>query len=321
QLVALGKLGRRLQHGDAEGASGVVDLAHGGIAQPALRNIHDTREGEVVGRLADHAEIGHRVAEFLPLVEARAADDAVVEAERDETVLELAHLEGGADQDRHVVERMALALQRLDLLADGAGLLFRVPGGVDHHPGVVGVGGVGEERLAQPPLIVGDEVGGRAQYVGRGAVVALEPYDLRARKILLEAQDVVHLRAAPAIDRLVVVADAANIYLLRFVFARGRARAAPAGLRGGARNVGRAAVAAAAFGRGVRRRRLANLPRCPAGIFTRGFGKVAPRVAPLCPVGHLPRGDRPAARLAFSLRPLRDQPQPEVLGGVGILIL
>ena len=45
----------------------------------------------------------------------------------------------------------------------------------------------------------------------RRAVVALEPDDLGAGKILLEAQDVVDLGAAPAIDRLVVVADAADI--------------------------------------------------------------------------------------------------------------
>jgi hypothetical protein len=46
---------------------------------------------------------------------------------------------------------------------------------------------------------------------GRRAVVALQPDDLGAGKIALEAQDVVDLGAAPAIDRLVVVADAADI--------------------------------------------------------------------------------------------------------------
>ena len=45
----------------------------------------------------------------------------------------------------------------------------------------------------------------------RRAVVALEPDHLGAGKILLEAQDVVDLGAAPAIDRLVVVADAADV--------------------------------------------------------------------------------------------------------------
>ena len=78
-----------------------------------------------------------RVADFQPLVEARAADDAVVQAERDEAVLELAHLEGGAHQDRHVVQIVPLALVLLDLLADGAGLLLGIPGGVDVDLGVL----------------------------------------------------------------------------------------------------------------------------------------------------------------------------------------
>ncbi len=48
----------------------------------------------------------------------------------------------------------------------------------------------------------------------RRAVVLLEPDDLGAREIGFEAQDVADLGAAPAIDRLVVVADAAQIAVL-----------------------------------------------------------------------------------------------------------
>ncbi len=44
-----------------------------------------------------------------------------------------------------------------------------------------------------------------------GAVVAFEADDGRAGEILVEAEDVVDLGAAPAVDRLVVVADAADV--------------------------------------------------------------------------------------------------------------
>ena len=43
------------------------------------------------------------------------------------------------------------------------------------------------------------------------AVIALEPNDFRARKIAFETQNVIDLGAAPAIDRLIVVADATDI--------------------------------------------------------------------------------------------------------------
>ena len=50
--------------------------------------------------------------------------------------------------------------------------------------------------------------------MARRAVVLLEPDLLRAGEVALEAQDVLHLRAAPAVDRLVVVADGADVPLL-----------------------------------------------------------------------------------------------------------
>lgn len=54
----------------------------------------------------------------------------------------------------------------------------------------------------------GEDMAGRA-------VIALEPHDLRAGEVVLEAQDVIDLRAAPAIDRLVVVTDAAQVLRAR----------------------------------------------------------------------------------------------------------
>ena len=211
QLVGLDDVGCCGKHRNVAGAGIVVQRAHRRVAEAALRGVDDALEGEVVGRLRDEAEIGHGVADFEALVEARAADDAVVEAERDEAVFELAHLEGGAHEDRHVVQEMLAALELLDLLADGAGFLLGIPGGVNLHLDVVGIGAVGEERLAEAAFVVGDQVGGGAEDVLGRAIVALELDDLGAGEILLEAQDVVDLGAAPAIDRLVVVADAADV--------------------------------------------------------------------------------------------------------------
>ena len=70
---------------------------------------------------------------------------------------------------------------------------------------------IGEERLAEPPLIMRDETRGDREDMAGRAVIALEPDDFRARKIALEAQNIIDLGAAPAIDRLIVVADAADI--------------------------------------------------------------------------------------------------------------
>ena len=104
---------------------------------------------------------------------------------------------------------MLVALQRLDLLADLARLLVAVPHAAQRD--ALAFLQFCPQRLAQPPLVVGDQVRGGGEDVRRRAVVALQPDDGGAGEILLEAQDVADLRAAPAVDRLVVVADAADV--------------------------------------------------------------------------------------------------------------
>jgi len=52
---------------------------------------------------------------------------------------------------------------------------------------------------------------GSAAGCGRWSGSALQADDFGAGKIVIEAQDVVDLGAAPAIDRLVVIADAADV--------------------------------------------------------------------------------------------------------------
>ena len=203
---------------DAPLARVIVQDLHRGVAEAAPRHVDDALEGEIVAGGVDDAEIGQRVADLLALVEARAANDPIRQTEGDEAVLELAHLERGAHEDRHLVERMRLAvavvaLELLDLLAHAARLLLRIPAGGHLHlvPRLV----LGAQRLAEPALVVGDEMRGGGENVRGRAVIAFEANDLGAGKVVLEPQDVVHLRAAPAVDRLIVVPYAADVFQLR----------------------------------------------------------------------------------------------------------
>ena len=179
------------------------------VADAALRRVDDALEGEVVvGRCRD-LQIGECIPDFLPLVEARTADDAIRQAEGDEPVFEGSHLERCPHQDGDVVEPVPGALQAFDVVADGARFLVAVPMAAHHD--LETLHRVGAQGLAEPALVLGDEPGRGAEDVRRGAVVAFEPDDRRAREVLLEPEDVVDLGAAPAIDRLVVVADAADV--------------------------------------------------------------------------------------------------------------
>ena len=69
------------------------------------------------------------------------------------------------------------------------------------------IAGVGPQLLADAVRVVGDHRIGGIEDVGAGAVVLLQADGLRAREVLQEALHVLHFRAAPAVDGLVVVAD------------------------------------------------------------------------------------------------------------------
>src|SRR6185312_8096998 len=94
-------------------------------------------------------------------------------------------------------------------LANGASLFLRVPATGDLHLFAQHV--FGAQGLAEAALVVGDEVGGSREDMAGAAVVSFQPDDLGAGEVVIEAQDVVDLRPAPAVDRLVVIADAADV--------------------------------------------------------------------------------------------------------------
>ncbi len=74
------------------------------VAQTALGGVHHPLEGQVIFRADGQSKIRHRVAHLEPLVEARPADDAIGQTDRQEAILEGPHLVGRAHEDRHVVQ-------------------------------------------------------------------------------------------------------------------------------------------------------------------------------------------------------------------------
>ena len=186
-----------------------MQLLHCGAPDAAPRGIQNAFEGEIVGRLIKKAEISQRVADLLPLVKPRPADHTIGQCERNEPVFELARLEPGAHQDCDFAKRVPLALQRLDLLADPTGFLLGIPHGP--HDNFFALARFGPQGLAEAAAVLRDHAARRPQNVRCRAVVLFEPGDRGARKILLEAQDVADLGAAPAVDRLIVIADTAQI--------------------------------------------------------------------------------------------------------------
>ena len=210
----------RAGHGQLQGGGGQRDAlltrrdVHGPqrhLPHPAARHVDDALERQVIGGLVQHAHVGDGVAYLRPFVEPQPADDAVGDAERDHPLLERAGLGTGADQDRAFGQLVPVPPQRLDPVADHAGLLVGIPQADDVDLLSLRIVAPGPQRLAQPPLVVGDQPGGGGEDGRGGAVVALQLDDLGSGEVLLEAKNVLHLGAAPRVYRLIVIANATNV--------------------------------------------------------------------------------------------------------------
>ena len=205
---------RALQQRHAIGARRALDIGLRLVAKAAFWQVHHPFKGQIILGRHREAEIGHRVADLGAFVETRPADDAVGQADGQEAVLEGPHLVAGADEDGHVFKahhRQAApsGLQRLDLVADPAGFFLAIP--MADQPQLFAALGRRPQRLAQTAGIGGDHPRRRREDMRGGAVILFQPHHLRAGKIRLEAQDVANLGPAPAIDRLIVIADAADV--------------------------------------------------------------------------------------------------------------
>jgi hypothetical protein len=179
------------------------------LTKTALGQVDDAIERQIIVRLMHHAQIGDCVADFGALIEARSPDHPIEQPDLVKPLLESEHLKARAHQHRDVVESAPAALLGLDLLADEARLLLVVPEARDAHP--LARVALGPQRLAKARAIVRDQPRGGAQDVAGRAVVALQAHHFGAGEVLLEAQNIADLGAAPAVDRLVVVADAGDV--------------------------------------------------------------------------------------------------------------
>ena len=208
-LVGLDHQARHLAHRDTRRARRCGDLLHAGLANPALGDVHDPLECQIVLGRAHKAHIGVGITHFRAFKEARTANDLVGQAQHDEAVFKRAHLPGRTHQNGDIIVLVAGADKGLDLVGDKT--RFRIPVPQAAHLYLLAGIILGPQRLAKTRAVGPDEAGGRAENMPRRAVIAFQTDHGGAGKIGFEAQNVVHFRAAPAIDGLVVIAHTAHI--------------------------------------------------------------------------------------------------------------
>ncbi len=122
----------------------------------------------------------------------------------------------GAHKNRHIVKRFwpnsaCATLQSLGLLANPARLFLAVP--MADQTNFLALLDFGPKFLAKPVLIASNHTCRRRQNMRCRAIVLLQTHHGCAGKVFLKAQDIAHFRAAPAIDRLVIIAHTADVFV------------------------------------------------------------------------------------------------------------
>src|SRR5690606_27187389 len=119
----------------------------------------------------------------------------------------------GAIEDGDVTSIVSrFALQSGDFLDDEARLVVLVKALADDDLGAFGSGGA-QGALDALGILANDRVC-RREDLGRRAIVLFQVHLLRLRVVVLVIQDVANVGGAPAVDRLVGIADDAQVAML-----------------------------------------------------------------------------------------------------------
>ncbi len=165
-------------------------------------------------RRDEQFKIGEDVADLFAIVERHPADEHVRQSDAPQFHFEWPWLLVRAEQDGEIARLNARlaepALQVGDDLPGLVGLVLAL-----HDPRFFTGWPRRAEHLLVALAVEGDQRVRHREDLGRRAVIVFKPDNLRFRPIVLEPQDVGHFRAAPAIDRLIVVSDNAQIAMLR----------------------------------------------------------------------------------------------------------
>ena len=179
------------------------------IADAAGGRIDDAPQPQIVRRIVDEREVGQHILDLGAVKEFHAADDLIRDAVALERVFQRVRLRVHAVEHRVVAPALAAVEVRHHAGDDKVRLVLLVEHGLDGH--LFAAARVGPERLALAPDVVLNDGVRRVKNILRGTVVLLETDRARTLVFLFKIQDVGDVRAAEAIDALVVVADHADV--------------------------------------------------------------------------------------------------------------
>ena len=209
---AVGDIAQRAVQGHAVVHGVLHQLLDGAVTDSALGHVDDAAQADVIRRIDDDAQVGHHVADFLAVIELLTAKDLIGDAGAHEHFFHHAGLGVGAVEHGGVAVGIALPVELADAVGDPGGFIPLVAGGKEADG--FALSPLGPQGLFLAACVMGDDLIGSVQDVGGGAVILLQLDDGSVGIVLLKIEDVADIRAAPAVDGLIVVSHDAEVAAL-----------------------------------------------------------------------------------------------------------
>ena len=181
----------------------------GRLAESPLGLIPDPLERLGIARIFQEPHIGDHILDFFALIEFQSADDAIIDGMTQEQLFDDARLSIGSVEYGEMIEGSAGRMLPLDRFRDVARLGFFIFG--RHERDRFARRHLRPQFFVALVLIFGNDAVRRIENDLRRSVVAIERDDRGLGIVFLEIEDVLDIRLAPAIDRLVIIADDKNI--------------------------------------------------------------------------------------------------------------
>ena len=188
-------------------------LCHRGSTDAARRIIDDSLNRLLIVRICHESEISDDILDFLALVEAQSAIDAVRNALLSELLLEASALGISAVENGEIIiAAIVLALDALDVLRHNQRLLLVAVGWLILY--LLALGIPAEHLLGNLVAVAANQTVCRLHDGLRTAVVLLQLEEAGTRQLMLEVEDIVDVGATETVDALRVIAHGTHAQLL-----------------------------------------------------------------------------------------------------------
>ena len=183
----------------------LADRFDGFLADAPRGYVDHSLQRRVVATTFEQAQVGHGVLDFRAFEEALTAIDAVRDALAQQGFFKHPRLGVGAVQNGDIATGQTGFQRAFDGFYHVARFVMLVERGVQVDRFAIAT--VGPQLFTETPGVVGDQSVGGFKDAGSGSVVLLQANRLGVREVRRVLMDVLDLRPAPAVNRLVVVAD------------------------------------------------------------------------------------------------------------------